>query len=100
MAIALPWLEALCGLCLVIGYLSRGAILLVDMMMLVFIFALTMNIFRGIDVACGCFSLSTANSNRVHLNLARDVIILITGLAVLLYEIKQDQFAPDGFPRI
>ena len=99
-AITLPWLEALCGLCLVSGYLTRGGVLLVDMMMLIFIIAFIVNIYRGIDVACGCFSLSAATGDRVYFNLARDVVILLMGLAVLIYEIKKDQFAQGGFPRI
>ena len=99
-AIVLPWVEALCGLCLVSGCLTRGGVLLVDMMMLIFIIAFVVNMYRGIETTCGCFSLSTATGDRTYFNLARNVVILLMGLAALIYEIKKDQFTPRGFPRI
>lgn len=99
-ALVLPWVEALCGIFLISGYLTRGSILLVDMLMLIFIVAFISSIYRGLDVSCGCFSLSTAATDRVYLNLIRDVLILLVGLVVLIYEIKNDQFTSSGLPQI
>lgn len=54
-AYLLPWLELLSGLALVIGLASRGGAFWAVVMLAVFTAALTINSFRGLDVACGCF---------------------------------------------
>lgn len=55
MAIYLPWLELLAGLALIFGVLQRGAALVVGGLALVFIAALSLNLWRGHPTICGCF---------------------------------------------
>jgi uncharacterized membrane protein YphA (DoxX/SURF4 family) len=52
----LPWLELLCGFCLLFGLMVRGSGLLIASMLLVFTAALLYAMARGLDISCGCFS--------------------------------------------
>lgn len=55
-ALALPWLEMLCGLALLAGLWKRAASTWIALMLLGFIGALSINLVRGRPVDCGCFS--------------------------------------------
>lgn len=55
MALALPWLELVIGVALIIGISYRGAVLWANLLLVVFMVALGSTIVRGIDIACGCF---------------------------------------------
>jgi putative oxidoreductase len=55
MALILPWLEVLIGLAIIFGLAYRGAIWWANLLLMVFIVALTATIVRGIDIDCGCF---------------------------------------------
>jgi uncharacterized membrane protein YphA (DoxX/SURF4 family) len=55
-AIILPWLELLLGLFLIIGLWLPGAALLGTILLLFFWGSLLFNLFRGVNVYCGCFS--------------------------------------------
>ena len=60
-AIFLPWLEVFIALSFVSGIYTRGAALLSAMFFLTFATALTINLVRGFDIACGCFGASSRN---------------------------------------
>jgi uncharacterized membrane protein YphA (DoxX/SURF4 family) len=56
-AVFLPWLELFCGIALLfVRQLRDGATFLVFGMLIFFTVATAANIFRGIDISCGCFS--------------------------------------------
>jgi uncharacterized membrane protein YphA (DoxX/SURF4 family) len=84
-AVVLPWLEAVCGLALVVGRYQKGAALLVSLMMVVFTSIILYNGYRGLDVACGCFSLSAQAPSRISLNTLRNLIILAAGVWMLYH---------------
>jgi uncharacterized membrane protein YphA (DoxX/SURF4 family) len=84
-AVVLPWLEAVCGLALVVGRYQKGAALLVSLMMVVFTTIILYNGYRGLDVACGCFSLSAQAPSRITLNTLRNLIILAAGVWMLYH---------------
>ncbi len=85
-AIILPFLELLSGLALVLGIYPRSAALIVNGMLLAFIIALSINLIRGHDFDCGCFSVGdsgdTASSKQMPV---RDIIYFSLGLHVLFY---------------
>lgn len=54
MAIILPWLELIVGLCLIIGVFIDGAAFLVIVIMVIFIIAITFAILNGYNIECGC----------------------------------------------
>lgn len=81
-ALFLPWLEVVCGLALIVNVLPLGALAILNGMMTVFMAALAFNLSRGLDVACGCFSLK-ADSGGAMQALIRDGFILAFGLLTL-----------------
>jgi putative oxidoreductase len=54
-AIALPWLEALCGLALVLNCWPETVRPLVSALCAVFVLALGQALLRGLKIDCGCF---------------------------------------------
>jgi uncharacterized membrane protein YphA (DoxX/SURF4 family) len=79
-ALWLPWLELTLGLCLFTGFLRDGALALATGLLAVFWVTLVVNYFRGINVACGCFS-STPEENAPMLwYMGRDALLLALAL--------------------
>jgi uncharacterized membrane protein YphA (DoxX/SURF4 family) len=78
----LPWLEILCALGLVLGFLYRGALTLLIMLMLVFTLAITAAKVRGLDITCGCFGHASQHWSFPS-HLATNVAILAALLALL-----------------
>jgi hypothetical protein len=85
-AIIVPFLELVAGLALIIGFYPRSAALIVNAMLLVFITALSINLIRGHEFDCGCFSInaSTQESYAGPL-IIRDFLILALGVHVFFY---------------
>jgi len=82
-AVFLPWFEAVCALALVAGMRFRkGALLGVGLMLLVFIAAMAINLHRGVNISCGCFSVSGEGAAMSWINIARNIgLFAITALA-------------------
>ena len=76
----LPWLEILAGLALATGTLTRGSAWLVALMSLVFTFAVSWALIRGLEIDCGCTG--TVESPVSWFHVARNVVLLATSLAV------------------
>lgn len=79
MAIALPWIEAVAALALLSGFAAEGALLLVNLLMIVFLAALAQAWVRGLDINCGCFGHSEVRGD-MALSFLRDVGFLTLGL--------------------
>ena len=82
-AIVLPFVELISGLSLLIGIYPRSAALIINGLLLAFIFILTINIIRGYEFDCGCFSAGKTGSPKMMV--ARDVIYFIMGLQVFFF---------------
>ena len=82
-ALFLPALEATIGAALVIGVLRRGAALLASLLTVIFIGAITIALFRGLDISCGCFHTDGGNGVGISL-LLRDLLLLAACLVALL----------------
>lgn len=54
-ALVLPWVEVLCGVLVILGIFRSGSSLLLSGLLGVFLVLITVTIFRGLDVDCGCF---------------------------------------------
>lgn len=57
-AIVLPWIEGLVGLCLILGVKMRGAAAIAAVTLLVFLVAMGAALARGLNIDCGCFAAS------------------------------------------
>lgn len=58
LACALPWCELLCSLLLLANLWTSGALLCLNLLLLVFIIATGQAWFRGLPISCGCFDLN------------------------------------------
>ena len=75
-ALLIPFIELLVGLCLIFGVLIDGAIFIVIILLIWFIFIISQALFRGIDLDCGCFDLSekVINDGNVKLEMIKRII--------------------------
>jgi uncharacterized membrane protein YphA (DoxX/SURF4 family) len=82
-ALIMPWLEVLCGLALILGIWTRPARDLVALMLIIFIVAISVNLFRGNAIDCGCFNVADAGKtyeqriNDMKLDIVRDLGMLL-----------------------
>lgn len=85
-ALYLPWLEVLCGVCIVSKTLYRGALAIAGTLMLVFIAALASAWARGLRISCGCFG-----STQGLANYGTDLLLDFAILAALAFLWKRSQ---------
>jgi uncharacterized membrane protein YphA (DoxX/SURF4 family) len=90
-ALLLPWIELMAGIFIIIGIYKDGAVLLASLMVLSFIIALSINLLRGINIECGCFSVSSKATSNIISLLIRDVGLLV--LTIYLYFSKSKRFS-------
>jgi len=82
LAFYLPWLEIVCGLALIFGFLYRGGLSILTALILIFVGATIAAKARGLDITCGCFGHASRNWNfSTHLLLD----LLILGAALVLF---------------
>jgi len=89
MAIFLPWLEFLTGLLLIVGKWIKGALSIYSTFLVIFIIALSQALIRGLDISCGCFSVSPSSTPDIWLRIIEDIILLF--FSVNLY-----RYVPEG----
>jgi uncharacterized membrane protein YphA (DoxX/SURF4 family) len=90
-AIWLPWLELWSGALLVLGVWVRGSILILSGLLLVFLSAIGINLARGLDIHCGCFTTQGTHSMTIF-TLFRDFSFLFLALYLFwLYQIRRVQ---------
>ncbi len=85
LAIYMPWLELVVALGLISGLARRGAALWAVALLLMFEVALGINAFRGVNVACGCFSANAEETSNAWLLVLRDLPMLAAALVMLLF---------------
>ena len=89
MALILPWIELLCGLALILGLFYHGAVVLVNVLMVTFIFALTAAMARGIDIECGCFKAAKASTDAAWDALVLDLVLILFTMQLLFSRSKR-----------
>ncbi len=82
-AIALPWLEMVVGVLLVLGIQTRPNVILINGMMVVFIYAIWSAVDRGLGLgSCGCFASEEAAEEISMATVWRDVAWLVIGIFI------------------
>lgn len=84
-ALTLPWVQLLCGLCLVFNRLALAAGTLIVCMMFVFQVALFSALLRGLNISCGCFK--SGGAPATWLSFGRD-FVLFASSCVLWWRIR------------
>ncbi|MEA2572523.1 MAG: hypothetical protein QOI24_4524 [Acidobacteriota bacterium] len=82
-ALAMPWIELLCGVALVLGIWRGTARTLIAAMLVTFIIAISINLARGNAIDCGCFDVSAAGKS-VEERLADMRFVIFRDLGMLL----------------
>lgn len=79
-ALAFPMTELIGGVCLIVGFFYTGSRNYFGLLMIIFVFAIGINVLRGVDLECGCFTVSSrAKSTGIGL-IVRDLALFIPGI--------------------
>jgi uncharacterized membrane protein YphA (DoxX/SURF4 family) len=97
LATIVPWLELVCGLCILFGLFLRGSSLLLSGMVAVFTIALLSALLRGLDIACGCFTQDPTVGKIGGAKVIQNLSLL--ALSLYLYFSTSDRFSVDGHLR-
>jgi uncharacterized membrane protein YphA (DoxX/SURF4 family) len=87
-ALTMPWVEILCGLALLLGIWKRPARWLITLLLVTFMIAISINLFRGNAIDCGCFDVSAAG--KTHAERLHDmwfVLIRDTGMLLMVAQL-------------
>ncbi len=96
-ALILPWLELFAGILLVLNVWMPGASVIVTGLLFSFACALTFNMARGLDIACGCFTTSSTEDRMALLMVMRDCSLLAVSLFLMYWVfIREPQMALVG----
>ena len=81
-AVLVPFLQLTAGAALVLGIYPRSAALLCVLMLLLFTVTLGVNVLRGHQFDCGCFSIGQSGGMSPKISILRNLILLTMGLYV------------------
>ena len=84
MALILPMSEFIAGVFVILGVFYRGARAYLLILLGVFMMAIAINVFRGVNLECGCFTVSSHAKSAGLMLLLRDIIYAIPALVVVL----------------
>ena len=91
-AISLPWLELLMGVFLIIGFWMPGTVIWCNFLLVVYIAALSLNLARGLDINCGCFSTAGGRSIGIETILWDAVFLALSiYLSVIVFKSRLDE---------
>lgn len=90
LALVLPYVEILTGLGLVIGIWVDAAGAIASALLTIFLIAALSAMARGLNIECGCFTLSGAGKVGWDL-IARDILMLSAAIVVFLYRGRSKQ---------
>lgn len=77
-ALFLPWVELITGVFVIVGYWEKAATVMIGGMLVMFIFALSMALVKGVNIECGCFSTTSKAKGPVKDLIFRDVLLLLS----------------------
>jgi putative oxidoreductase len=86
-ALILPWLELFSGIFLLLGFLTEGSILIINLLIIMFLFAKGSALVRGIDINCGCLLPWVVPKISIRL-LLQDLVIFFVALQVFFCDRK------------
>ena len=93
MAIILPWVELICGISVILGLYRQGGLIVLNFLVILFIIAIAVNVFRGVDLECGCFTVSSRARGSALELIFRDLGLLIISLYALINRSRRFQIS-------
>lgn len=102
LAIFLPWLEFLLGLCVLLGIAHRTASLLLAGLNVFFAAAILSLVARGIEIDCGCFGLL---ADILHIPDAADMTavmrdLVFAGMCIPVFRSGQTVFSLESYFKV
>ena len=85
LAIILPWIELSAGLLLVFGVSVKDNSAIISGLLVIFIIAVLISLFRGLDIECGCFG--TVDGSKVGIQkILENIGLLILGIILIKFD--------------
>jgi putative oxidoreductase len=94
-AVSLPWMELICGLLLIAGAYTRSSTTVLTFMLSIFMVAISINLYRGAELSCGCFNVQTVGEKLGWLTFLRNMLLIGMGLQILFFD--QGNFSLGAF---
>ena len=89
-AILLPYVEIVMGIALIFGVYPRAASVVLSGILFVFVVAISINLIRGHEFDCGCFSFKNAGmTHSTFLLLLRDIAYFLICLHIFSFNYKR-----------
>ena len=78
-ALVLPWIELVAGIALLLPAPTwrRAAALILVVLLVIFTAAIAINLERGLDIDCGCFTLKAGFGHIGAWNIVRNLILIV-----------------------
>lgn len=90
LAITLPYIELICAISLMAGIFPASSAVIISGLLLSFMAAISINLIRGHEFDCGCFSVKNLGDKGSPVELLiRDAIYLALSLHVVFYKKKR-----------
>lgn len=83
-AVALPWIELVTGLFLILGLRTRAAALVIGSFLFLFTMAIFINLIRQAPISCGCFD--TVGDEITWWHIPRDIAWMLLTVQVFLFD--------------
>ena len=85
LAIILPWIELTTGILLLFGVSVKENSVILNGLLVIFIIAIIISLFRGLDINCGCFG--TVDGAKVGLQkILENIGLLILGFVLIKFD--------------
>jgi uncharacterized membrane protein YphA (DoxX/SURF4 family) len=83
-ALILPWIEVTAGLLLIFGIVIKENAVIITSLLIIFFIAISISLFRGLNIDCGCFG--TINASKVGLmKLLENFLLILAGLQLIYF---------------
>lgn len=99
LATIIPWLELVCGFCLVLNTYVRGSSILISFLLIVFIVAIGQGMYRGLDISCGCFTQDPTASRIGFQKLGEDILLLCGSLLLVKRKTPPPAAGGNNYPK-
>ena len=88
LAIILPWIELTTGLLLILGISIKENAFIINTLLVIFMIAIIINLFRGLDINCGCFG--TGNGTKIGFTkLIENIVLFLIGILLMFFDSKE-----------